>query len=130
MKSCPICHREGTLLLVATSGFWERQVLARLGWNPYRCRVCGHRIVRMGRGRGGQPRGRERTSAGRRHPASSSPAAATPDGSDFHQLIQQLARAEAACGLTTAPSSGDEPDAGPPRNVNANGSDEPGPRAG
>lgn len=102
MKACPLCHRQGTLLLVATSGFWERFVLSPLGWHPYRCRACGNRIVRR----------QSPSSYTPAQPSNHAPAAdALPeagflpprDAQPFDSLIRKLEQSEEEQGLRPSP---------------------------
>lgn len=114
MNSCPVCHREGALLLVVATGFWERHVLSRFGWRPYRCRACGHRILRRPSARdAGTSAARSRPSRSDRQGDRDGPEDANiqrpeevserflapPETTEFETLIQRLAEDERALGL-------------------------------
>jgi len=54
-KDCPACRRPAHNRPLPPDGFWQVQVLQRIGMYPYRCESCGARFYRkvpIGRGLG------------------------------------------------------------------------------
>ncbi len=117
MTPCPVCHRQGALLLAAASGFWERHVLSRLGVQPYRCRACGNRILRRegsirrtegqpGSETSGRPRARPRPlSQDLPVPTTEERFLTSGDGPQFDELIRQLKETETRRGLAEGADS-------------------------
>ncbi len=130
MKACPLCQRQGTLLLVVTAGFWERFVLSPLGWRPFRCRACGNRIVRR-QSTASEAATRGSAEASPERPIESPPEAGflpPRDEQPFDALIRQLAQSEEAQGLRAAQAPPSSHDSQPPQDPPAS-QDRPSPRA-
>lgn len=55
LKDCPACRRPAPNRPLPPDGFWQVQVLQRIGMYPYRCESCGARFYRkvpIGKGLG------------------------------------------------------------------------------
>ena len=54
-RVCPACRRPARNKPLPPEGFWQEQVLQRIGMYPYRCEACGVRFYRkvpIGKGLG------------------------------------------------------------------------------
>ncbi len=95
LKQCPSCQSIGNWRRSRLQGFVEKKILANLGFSPFRCETCGHRVIIVGD---------VRTVPSHRHngnprdtvPSHSAPSASAPpqEDEDFLQLITELKRSE------------------------------------
>jgi len=46
MRVCPACRRPARTRPLPPDGFWQEQILQRIGMYPYRCEACGARFYR------------------------------------------------------------------------------------
>ena len=46
IRVCPACRRPARNRPLPPDGFWQEQVLQRIGMYPYRCEACGARFYR------------------------------------------------------------------------------------
>ncbi len=124
-KVCPACRRPARNRPLPPEGFWQEQVLQRLGMYPYRCEDCGARFYRrvpVGRGLGA---GRYQTppagavfaenspspSAENETPKILVPPESEADGlshEDFVDLIHHISRSEQRKGLKVTEKKDDE----------------------
>lgn len=59
VRVCPACRRPAQNRPLPPEGFWQEQVLQRIGMYPYRCEACGVRFfrkVKVGEGGLGEAR--------------------------------------------------------------------------
>jgi hypothetical protein len=111
---CPACRRPARTRPLPPEGFWQEQVLQRIGMYPYRCEACGVRFYRkvpVGKGLGEAryttpPRG-PAPSRGPAPPNSYIPKVVAPPEAtgdaltheDFVDLIDHISRSEERKGL-------------------------------
>ena len=90
LRVCPACHRPARNRPLPPEGFWQEQVLQRIGMYPYRCEVCGARFFR--RVPVGDGLGDGRLTSPTRGPAPSRDPASSPDVE--HRGGEGLARSQ------------------------------------
>lgn len=105
-RVCPACRRPARNRPLPPAGFWQEQVLQRLGMYPYRCEDCGVRFYRkvpvgdgLGEARYAVPN--------RKPPLSRNPAPPEAPGDalsheEFVDLIDHISRADPAKGRDAA----------------------------
>ena len=113
-RVCPACRRPARNSPLPPEGFWQEQILQRIGMYPYRCEACGakfYRKVPIGKGLGEArypipPRGpapsREPAPSRSNIPKVVAPPEATGDTlshGDFVDLIDHISRSEERKGL-------------------------------
>ena len=135
VRVCPACRRPAQTRPLPPEGFWQVQVLQRLGMYPYRCEACGakfYRKVPVGEGldeiryrtpprapaprpgtafgAGPVPR-KDPPRAGNQIPKVVAPPEATGDNlthEDFVDLIDHISRSEKRKGLKVEETDDEE----------------------
>ena len=113
-RVCPACRKPARDRPLPPEGFWQEQILQRIGMYPYRCEACGARFYRkvpVGKGLG-EPRyptpshrpepSRDRAPSPTGIPKVVAPPEATGDSlshEDFVDLIDHISRSEQRKGL-------------------------------
>ena len=130
LRVCPACRRPARTRPLPPDGFWQEQVLQRIGMYPYRCEDCGcrfYRKVKVGEGivlsqpsSHPMPIGPSSSPADGHSPAAKRPASApkvltNPEApgdaishDDFVDLIDHIRRSEERKGLKVSKKDNEE----------------------